>query len=198
MKLDAVHDIQRAYRKTLDAMSRPGLISNIKAQADNIDVEAGCFNSTVVLALMLLDTEVTFKAVSEREAEISRLINQLTYARAAEPENADFIFILNDAGPLALEKAFKAACPGNLIDPHKSATIIVEVATLGNNGDLIITGPGIDRESCIKVQTTDSWVDIRAEKNVEYPLGIDIIFTDSSHNILCIPRTTQIVKRVVG
>jgi len=198
MALDLVHDLQRAYRKMVDSMSRPGLISNIKAQADKVDLEIGCFKSTVVLVQMLFDTEVTFKVVSKREAEITKLLNQLTYAKAAEAQTADFILVLRDAGPFGLEKALIAACPGDLTDPHKSSTIIVEADALSNERDLALAGPGIDAESHIKVQTTGNWVGLRAEKNSEYPLGIEIIFTDSDHNLLCIPRTTQIVKQVVG
>lgn len=198
MPLDLVHDLQTAYRKTVDSISRPGLITNIKVQADKVDLEIGCFKSTMVLALMLFDTEVTFKVMSERESEITKILNQLTYAKAMEIQNADFILVLNDAGPLALEKALIAAYRGDLMDPHKSATIIVEADALSNDRDLTLTGPGIDRERHVKVQTAGDWVTLRAEKNSEYPLGIDFIFTDSGHNLLCIPRTTQILKKVVG
>jgi len=198
MKLDLVHDIQRAYRKTVDSMSRPGLISNIREQADKVDIETGCFKATVILALMLFDTEVTFKVFSGREAEITKLINQLTYARTTEARSANFILVLQDTGPLEMEEAFRAACPGDLTDPHRSATIIVEANTLSNEPDLTLTGPGIDGKTHVKVQIADRWVDLRAEKNSEYPLGVDLIFTDPDHHILCIPRTTQIMKRVAG
>ena len=198
MKLDMVHDIQRAYRQTLDSMSRPGLISNFRNQADKIDMANSCFDSTLVLVLMLFDTEVKFKVCSEREAELDKLINQLTYAKATEVESADYILVLNDAKPEDLEQAFRMAYPGDLLDPHKAATIIIEADSVSNDRDLILTGPGIEKERYIDVKTTDRWVDLRAEKNSEYPLGIDIIFTDRDDNILCLPRTTQIVKQVVG
>lgn len=198
MELDLVHDIQRAYRKTLDSMSRPGLINNLRPQADKIDLEIGCFDSTLVLVQMLFDTEVKFKVCSQREAEMAKLINQLTYAKATEVEKADYILVLNDAQPEDLERAFRMAYPGDLRDPHKAATIIIEADSVGNDRDLTLTGPGIEKKSYIKVTTTDSWVDLRADKNSEYPLGIDLIFIDPNDNILCLPRTIQISKQVVG
>ena len=198
MKLDLVHDIQRAYRKTLDSMSRPGLINNIRNQADKVNMEISCFDSTFVLVLMLFDTEVKFKVCSEREVEMAKLINQLTYAKATEAENADYIFVLNDAKPEDLEKAFRMASPGDLLDPHKAATIIIEVDSVSNDQYLTLTGPGIEKEHYINVKTIYDWVDLRAEKNSEYPLGIDLIFTDWDDNILCLPRTTQIEKQVAG
>ncbi len=198
MKLDLVHDIQRAYRNVVDAMSKPGLISNIKAQADKIDLGIDCFKSTAVLVLMLFDTEITFKVFSDREANFTKLINQLTYAKAVEAQYADFILVLNDVMPSDLEVAFKKANPGDLKNPHESATIIIEADTLNNDRNLVLTGPGIDGENYISVQGVANWVELRAERNSEYPLGIDLIFTDLSDNILGIPRTTQIEKRVVG
>jgi alpha-D-ribose 1-methylphosphonate 5-triphosphate synthase subunit PhnH len=198
MKLDLVHDIQIAYRKTLESMSRPGLIRNIRKQADKVNMEISCFNSTLVMVLMLFDTEVKFKVCSKREAEIAKLINQLTYAKAAEVENADYILVLNDAEPQELEEALRMAYPGDLLDPHQAATIIVEADSMNNEQDLTLTGPGIEKECSINVKTSGRWVDLRTEKNSEYPLGIDLIFTDRDDNILCLPRTTQIRKQVGG
>lgn len=197
MQLDLVHDIQKVYRKTLDSMSRPGLISNINEQAGKLDVAIGCFRSTLVLALMLFDTEVKFKVYSERATEITKFINQLTYAKETEAESADFILILNDAKTDELEKALLLAYSGDLLNPHQGATILVEADFVSNDRDLILTGPGIAEERSIKVKVSGNWVDIRSEKNIEYPLGIDLIFTDRDDNIICLPRTTQIVKQVV-
>lgn len=198
MTLDLVHDIQSVYRKTLDSMSRPGLISNITHQSEKANIEISCFGSTLVLVLMLFDTEVKFKVCSEREAEVAKFINQLTYAKATEVESADYILVLQDAKPEDLEKAFRNAYPGDLLDPHKAATLIIEVDYVGNDGGLTLMGPGIETECYVDVKATDSWVDLRAEKNSEYPLGIDLIFTDRDDNLLCLPRTTQISKRVVA
>jgi len=197
MKLDLVHDIQAAYRKTLDSMSRPGLISNIHIQADKVKMESGCFDSTLILVLMLFDTEVKFKVCSEREAEIAKLINQLTYAKVADVESADYILVLKDAKPEDWEKAFRMAYPGDLLDPHKAATLIIEVESVSNDRVLTLTGPGIGNECFADVITSERWVELRAEKNSEYPLGIDLIFTDGDDNLLCLPRTTQIMKQVV-
>ncbi|MCO1601640.1 phosphonate C-P lyase system protein PhnH [Desulfosporosinus nitroreducens] len=200
MKLDLVHDLQEAYRKTLDSMSRPGLISNIQDQASKVALEISNFNppAPLVMVLMLFDTEVKFKVCSKREAEIAELINQLTYAKATEIENADFILVLNDADPEEFEQVINSACPGDLHDPHKAATIIIEADSVSNDRDLTLIGPGIEIESFISVRTSHNWVDLRADKNSEYPLGIDLIFTDRNANILCLPRTTQIWQEVAG
>lgn len=196
MELDLIHDLQAAYRKTIDSMSRPGLISNIHAQAEKAAMEIGCFDATLVLILMFLDTEVTFSICSERGTELSKTINQLTYARPTELNNADFILVLHDAGPGELENAMKSAYPGDLLNPHQAATVIVEVDSVTNERDLVLTGPGIEKENQIKITANADWVDVRQAKNSEYPMGIDLIFTDPDNNVLCLPRTTQITKQV--
>ncbi|MDR3540554.1 MAG: phosphonate C-P lyase system protein PhnH [Desulfosporosinus sp.] len=197
MKLDLVHDIQNAYRKTLDSMSRPGLINNFRNLVDKLEMEIGCLDSTFILVQMLFDTEVKFNVCSKREAIMAKLINQLTYAKATEVESADYILVLKDALPEDVAKVFKRAYPGNLLDPHQAATIVLEADSVSNDWELTLTGPGIEKESHIKVKTTSDWVDLRADKNSEYPLGIDLIITDPQNNILCLPRTTQISKQVV-
>jgi alpha-D-ribose 1-methylphosphonate 5-triphosphate synthase subunit PhnH len=197
MKLNFVHDIQIAYRSLLDSFSRPGTITSIDKQASKVDIETGCLPSTTVLMLMLLDTEVTFKVVSERERWITKTINQLTYAKAAEAKDADFIFVMNDATTGNLENAIHEAKTGNLINPHEAATLVIEADSVTTGESLVLSGPGIQKESGVSISLKGDWQEIRAEKNVEFPLGIDLIFTDSKSDLLCLPRTTKILQQVV-
>jgi alpha-D-ribose 1-methylphosphonate 5-triphosphate synthase subunit PhnH len=192
MKLDFIHDIQSAYRKVVDSMSKPGFITNLKDEADKVDLEAGCFSSTLVLAMMLLDTEVTFKVISNREEEITRWMNQLTYSKTDEVEKADFVFVLQDVSQSMFEQTFKQAKIGSLLDPHESATVIIETDEIRNGNQYVLTGPGIEGENYAEISIKGNWVEIREQKNAEYPMGVDLIFVDKSHNLLCLPRTTQI------
>lgn len=196
MELDLVHDIQRAYRKVLDSMSRPGKIISIGDQADKISLEAGCLPATLLLVLMLFDTEIKFNVCSPQKAEMAKLINQLTYAKASEENKADFILILNDAHKDEAERALKLANKGDLLNPHKSATVIVEAEAIGRGSIFTLTGPGIAKERQIKINTLENLFEIRNEKNAEYPLGIDLIMTDSENDVVSIPRTTQVRKQV--
>jgi alpha-D-ribose 1-methylphosphonate 5-triphosphate synthase subunit PhnH len=194
MKLDLVHDLQAAYRQVLKAMAGPGLIASLREQAIKVDVETALYPATLILALMLLDTEVTFKVFAEKETEINRLISQLTYAKTAAADRADFIFVLRDAGPGALQEALELAYPGDLLNPHRAATLIVEADLSTSTQGLVLTGPGIPGERRIADRAAADWVERRADKNSEYPLGIEMIFTDSEDNIIGLPRTTQIQR----
>lgn len=197
MRLDLVHDIQRAYRKLIDSLSMPGTIADLSAEAEMLERDGGCLQSTLVLALMLLDTEVTFKVFSARESEAAHLFSRLTYARQAEAEDADFIFVLGDAAPGDLLRALKSAKIGDLEDPHRSATLIIETDGLSDGPKLRLTGPGIRTFAAVELFEEEGWVEVRKKRNAEYPMGLDLIFVDSHHRLLALPRTTQIAKEEV-
>jgi alpha-D-ribose 1-methylphosphonate 5-triphosphate synthase subunit PhnH len=194
MNLDLVHDTQKAYRKLLNCMSRPGVIGSIKEQSEKIDFDISFYKGTLVSMYVLLDGEVTFNIVSKNKEEITNFVNQITYAKATTLEEADFIFILNDAEENSLCEAYKRAKIGTLIDPHKSATLIVEAEKLSNENNYFLKGPGIEDLCNVNIITNGLFVEERKNKNIEYPLGVDTIFIDREAQIMCLPRTTKIFE----
>lgn len=198
MNLDIVHDIQKTYRKVLNCMSRPGALENIIAESEKVDINIDFLKPTLVMMLMLLDAEVSFKVISEKEAEVTSFISQLTYAKAKPLKEADFIFVLSDAGESGVETAFRESKIGDLIDPHKSATIVIEAHELSNSNQFMLKGPGIEQVSFASFGLGEKWVAEREKKNIEYPLGVDAIFVDGQANVLCVPRTTQITGLAVN
>ena len=58
----------------------------------------------------------------------------------------------------------------------------------------MLTGPGIKKENYMQVKIKGDWLGEREKKNIEYPLGIDMILLDEESNVMCLPRTTQIKK----
>ncbi|OCT12241.1 phosphonate C-P lyase system protein PhnH [Paenibacillus pectinilyticus] len=198
MSLDLIHDIQSAYRKLIDSLSRPGTVSDLSAEAGKLGMDQGCLPSTQVLAAMLLDPEVSFTVFSERKAQVTHVFKQMSYAREVDASEADFIFVLGDAPSEDLTRALEIAKIGDLQDPHFSATLIIETESLSNGTKLRLSGPGIQSSSNAKVTINDAWLDIRAARNCEYPLGLDIIFVDAAHRLLALPRTTQVLVEEVS
>jgi len=196
MKLDLVHDTQQAYRKLLRCMSRPGVIESIEVQSEKIDFDISFYKGTLVNMFVLLDGEVTFNIVSKNKEEVTKFVNQLTYARATTLEEADFIFILKDAVENSLGDAIKRSKPGTLIDPHTFATIIVEGEKLSYEKNYTLKGPGIEDICYVNITTKGSFVEERDNKNIEYPLGVDTVFIDREHQIMCVPRTTTLTRMV--
>ncbi len=197
MHLDMVHDIQGAYRKLLTAMSRPGTIENISNEAAKADMEISFYPGTLILMLMLLDSEVSFHIVGEEQEAIASLIHQLTYSSHRSLEEADYIFVLRGARDEEKLQTLKTAKLGNLVDPHASATIIFEVEELNKSKELILQGPGIEDRAYMGVTLFESWIEERTQRNSQYPLGIDIILADRASRIVGLPRTAQISRGVV-
>ncbi|MET1180254.1 phosphonate C-P lyase system protein PhnH [Peribacillus simplex] len=192
MNLDVVHDIQTVYRKLVTATSRPGTLVVLEREARTLDVQLECLSSTILLALTVLDPEVTFKVIAKEGEAVSRMINQLTYSKPVDLPEADFIFILHDASEEQMKEAINKAKVGNLFNPHESAMIILEVPDVTKGDSMILSGPGIQEESFISLPNVSAWLGVRNEKNIEFPLGIDMYFVDRQDRLIALPRTTQI------
>ncbi|WHY55509.1 phosphonate C-P lyase system protein PhnH [Peribacillus simplex] len=192
MNLDVVHDIQTVYRKLVTATSRPGTLVVLEREARTLDVQMECLSSTILLALTVLDPEVTFKVIAKEGEAVSRMINQLTYSKPVDLPEADFIFILHDASEEQMKEAINKAKVGNLLNPHESAMIILEVPDVTKGDSMILSGPGIQEESFISLPNVSAWLGVRNEKNIEFPLGIDMYFVDRQDRLIALPRTTEI------
>ena len=191
---DYIHDVQKAYRKLIDSLAKPGTINTLKEASEKLDFPLNCNKATLVLMLVLLDTEVTFHVIGRERDSITKYLSQITYARTASLEIADFIIVLEDVSADRIAAVIQKSKPGDLINPHLSATLIIEVAQITAIGELILKGPGIEEEQYISVSGAEYWVAQRAEKNAEYPLGIEMYFVDQEQNLLTIPRTTKVTR----
>ncbi|MDO7487820.1 phosphonate C-P lyase system protein PhnH [Peribacillus frigoritolerans] len=164
MNLDVVHDIQTVYRKLVTATSRPGTLVVMEREARTLDVQMECLSSTILLARTILDPEVSFKVISKAEGAVTRMINQLTYSKPVDLPEADFIFILHDASDEQIKEALNKAKVGNLLNPHESAMIILEVPDVTKGDAMILSGPGIQEESFMSLPNVSAWLGARNEK----------------------------------
>lgn len=192
--MDLVHDIQSVYRKVLNSMARPGKIEVLEEQ-EKVDMEINFNRGTFLIMLMLLDGEVSFNVVSEKSEEVSNLISEITYSKEKPLEEADYVFVLEDAVEEKLAEVYSLAKVGTLINPNKSATIISEVEFINDDGKLELSGPGIKDKKCISIGESNAWIKERNLKNKEYPLGVDGIFIDKEYRVVSLPRTTKINRK---
>ena len=89
----------------------------------------------------------------------------------------------------------KEASIGDLLDPQKGATFIVECDDIRNTNGFTLKGPGIKDENAIEIDGIEKeWMDVRNMCCEEYPLGIDFIFVDKQNNCVVLPRTTRITR----
>ena len=193
MKLDYVHDIQTAFRKTITAFSFPGTIVDLSAELSRVEKELGFSPSLLLLALMLLDGETTFAVYASDGKKQEQSVSRLTLSRATDADQADFIFFPDPSldASLIIERSRE----GSLSDPHLGATLIFKVGDLSPNGFLALTGPGVERETSIRIDRSGEWLEARQQKNKEYPLGVYVILVTDNGRLAAIPRTTKINSR---
>jgi len=193
MRLDYVHDIQAAFRKTITAFSFPGTIVDLSTELSRVEEKLGFSPSLLLLALMLLDGETTFAVYSPDGKKQEQSVSRLTLSRATDAERADFIFFPDPSLDASL--IIGRSREGSLSDPHLSATLIFKVTDLSRNGNLALAGPGIEGETTIRIGRAGEWLGARQQKNKEYPLGIDVILITDDGRLAAIPRTTKIIPR---
>lgn len=209
MILDTVHEVQTAYRRLLTAFSFPGTVQRLAAQVRPDDEAPDGSAATALLAMTLLDNEVSAFFHHAAPAEPER-IRHLTYTRDASPIAADFLFL----GVAPDTDVLRRAKVGTHIDPHLGATILVYMPALPSAAGgvvsesarrgYVLTGPGIADERRLtyrynapagdRVRTADPlwWVGARNELCVEYPLGVEVVAYDAETNVIAVPRSTRI------
>jgi len=177
---DLVYDSQKVYRLILEAMSNPGGIVNIQEYTEKL---YGDYPALLVIALTLLDNEVSFFACGNKS--LTDEIASLTLAGRESAEAADFIFV-SDLN--YMEYVIERAKCGTLTDPHKSATIIIS-NDIEPTLELKLRGPGIDGYAILQSSmTVNDAMAIRNAQENEYPQGIDMLFVSSTGDLLAIPR----------
>ncbi|CDQ20821.1 phosphonate C-P lyase system protein PhnH [Halobacillus karajensis] len=197
MAIEQVHDLQKVYRKLLHSMSRPGTISSLQEVGGHSENPLPYYEATLHSIVTLLDGEVSFHILTENHQDLHTKISEYTLAKWAPIGEADYVIVLRDSLESSILWAVEECKNGNLIDPQASATWIIESAPLSNQDELTLTGPGIKDSSQLEVSLSSSFWQARNERTKEYPLGIDLIFTDEHSQIVCVPRTTTVVVKEV-
>ncbi|PTQ92658.1 alpha-D-ribose 1-methylphosphonate 5-triphosphate synthase subunit PhnH [Mucilaginibacter yixingensis] len=190
---DQIFDAQQHYRLILDSMARPGKISVFPEL--ELDYPAGINRASILIAMALLNTDVSFTALAEFEGAIADYIALHTSAVKAELTETDFVFV-----PQNFNAEFIYSLKvGNLPYPEESATIIadanaISTAPFPGAMELTLKGPGINGTTVIYIAGLNPEIlDELKIQNAEFPLGIDLMVTDADANLICIPRSTSVV-----
>lgn len=198
MAIDVVHDLQEVYRQVLQTMARPGYIENIKEITNKNTYDCDSYQETLVMAMMLLDGEVSFHVAGEEKSELEKQIAVLTLAEQKDQIDADYIFIKNDVDIETIKSVIRQAKVGTLENPQNSATIIMEMKqVLNNEGPFSLSGPGIEHTMPLFIAEGNNWLVDRTYVNREFPLGVDFILVDKEGNIVSLPRTTFVENKEV-
>ncbi len=187
-EFDFVHDAQAVFRKLLDVVANPGEIKNIRKESGKF--KKG-YSPLLALGCTLLDNEE--KMYIEKNPKLSAELHSLTLAKEAGLDEADYVFLSSEMNYGSVEEILKNVKHGTYADPQLSATLLVFCKSIAGEEKLILKGPGIKGTKMIQVfPYIKKVIQLRENMNMEYPLGVDLIFTDEMGNLLGIPRLIRI------
>jgi alpha-D-ribose 1-methylphosphonate 5-triphosphate synthase subunit PhnH len=172
--VDPTLDAQAAFRSALQALSRPGAL---------VTCERAAF--ALCLALLDHDTRVWLSPGSARLAASLRFHTGCTLV--ASPAGADFALV---ASPAELPRLDRLGL-GSDEAPHRSSTVILEVAELRDDSGWKLSGPGIRTPARLHAAGLDAAFAAQwADNGKRFPRGVDLILC-SGDRLCGLPRTTR-------
>lgn len=190
-----VQGAQQVFRALLQAMSYPGRIQTLPAGPLRELQVPGCSPAACGVLLTLLDAETRLYLMSpDPDGRLAACLRFHTGMRLIDQAD-EAGFVLAQATQLS-PRIWQTLCSGGDESPHESATLIVEVPTLGEVGAgavrLKLQGPGIRESQALQVGGLDAafW-QARLERQADYPRGIDLILCCGSR-LAALPRTTRV------
>ena len=182
---DPVGGAQLTFRAVLTALAEPGTVNEL-ALALAPPAPLGLAAAATALSLLDGDTPLWCDAKSRAAAPSLRFHTGAPLVEA--PEQARFALIADPA----LLPSLAAFDAGTDEYPDRSATLIVEVAALGDGEPLVLRGPGIPDRRTLKVAGLPAG--FRAEwrsNHARFPRGVDVILT-ARGRLAGLPRSTVI------
>jgi alpha-D-ribose 1-methylphosphonate 5-triphosphate synthase subunit PhnH len=171
---DLALDSQAVFRQVLSAISKPG---EIHVSNTGIESPEGLHPAAaaVLLALLDQDTRLWLSPAFGAGVAGAYLRFHTGCILTDNPLAADFVLARPDELPKLSELSL-----GSEEYPERSATVVVQVDDLSNDGGWHLSGPGIDGHAVLQV----------AGLEASFPRGIDLIFT-SADRLAAMPRTTR-------
>lgn len=182
-----VIEASHAFRTIMNAVSRPGRILPFgggSAAPYPLWVTAAIVAST----LCDFQTSVWFDSELDHDAVKQYIRFQTGAPIAAKPEDAAFIFL--QAMNAAIDPSLFAQ--GTHEYPDRSATLVIQTASLSDASEVELSGPGIPLPLRLHAEgVPQSFWKAMAENHAQFPLGVDVIFV-SPDAIAALPRSTSI------
>lgn len=178
-------DSQKAFRAILDAMSRPG---RIYGAGQRLSPMPALHRATAAAAMTLIDFETPLWTDLAADApERAWLTFHCGAPLTEDAAGADFALITRPAEMPPME-SFRC---GTEDQPHRSATVIIQVEGLDSNGGKGFSGPGIETIHRLDPKgLPDHFWEHRRQMAAMFPMGTDVLFT-CNDKIAAMPRTTE-------
>lgn len=181
---DPVHGAQEAFRRVLDALSRPGKPFTLGSHTSTSNL--GPAMAQLLLALTDDDTPVWWQQQDSVAAQWLRFHTGASIAKSS----SDAVFAVSlDASHLPALEMFS---PGTAAAPEHSTTVLLEVSSFDVGPAIEWRGPGIQNTQSVRIAGLPEgfWLQWQAN-HAAFPQGVDIVFT-CANAVLGLPRTTKV------
>lgn len=187
---DPTLDSQRVFRTALQAVARPGTLHTVDATAD---WPAGVHAAAGALLLALLDQDTRVWLSGAAAPPVRDFLRFHTGCVIVDsPARSDFAYVVD---PAELVPWTSLAC-GTDEYPDRSATVLIQLASLQHGFEWTCAGPGIDattggtriRPAGMPRDFGDAW----NEQRRMFPCGVDAYFT-AGRQLIGLPRTTTLL-----
>ncbi len=186
-----VFDSQSAFRRTMEALSRPG---RVRTLGEGLSAETPLAPAAAAIILALCDFETPLYlspsfAATPGVAEFLRFHTDAPVVR--EPAHAAFALI--DLRVDAFD--LSAFAQGTAEYPDRSTTVIALCDSVEAGASLSLAGPGIAGTSEICVAPLPEGFTAQSAANrATFPLGVDILFA-AGDRVVALPRSTRLIER---
>lgn len=180
-----VIESQRCFRKTMKAMSEPGYLVTLEPLKTSENISSAAFS----LALTLIDQDISVW-VSPKLSSSTFIDNLRFYCGCrltTSPLEADFVFI-----KLSEWQNLDNLKQGTEEYPDRFPTLIIETDSLAENGNIELSGPGINGSRKVSIKGINKQhINLLRVNQQRFPMGYDFIFT-CGEQLMALPRTTQV------
>jgi alpha-D-ribose 1-methylphosphonate 5-triphosphate synthase subunit PhnH len=180
---DPVAEAQGCFRALLEAMSRPGLVRRVPVELQPPEPLV-----PAAAAVLLTLADAVTPVWTDAGADVaSWLAFHAGCPLAASPRDATFVLACGAPPPL------DTLAQGTDEEPHRSATLIAQVAGLETGSDgWRLSGPGIETERRLRILgLPDGFAGQWTTNRALFPRGVDVVFC-AGRELAALPRTTAL------
>ncbi len=182
-----VFESQASFRALLEAMAHPGRIVAISAEADP-PPPLNSASFAVVLTLCDHETPLWLDNAASTPGIASSLRFHCGARLVEDPGQAAFALCADSLPEL------QGFARGTADFPDRSATVICQVASLGEGASYRLRGPGVEGIASLRVAGLPQYFASQwAANRALFPQGIDLILTQG-RNLCALPRSLAIER----
>ena len=184
-----VFDSQAVFRAVMDALAQPGRLrplAGLPGAPHPLTPEL----AAVALALADYEAPLWLDAPLAATPEVADFLRFHTGAIVADPADASFALISDPACCPALDRF----APGTPEYPDRSATLVLAVRDLAQDGSLVLEGPGILGQARLHAYPLPPDMTGRLMRNrAGFPRGVDHLLVAPGW-VAGLPRTTRVME----